>query len=192
MCGQAEEGVRMPYIIFFLVLHVHLCNSFILLNVSNTARLSSFEFQQLSQLLINEEHSRNHMENDLTSLVQRVSEIEHDLKKYAQDIADAKDALEGQMNHTQMMIRKDIYTTKITLNRQTKALEKEQSNRRQLERDYTRLMLELHNLSLANTELGIKNAKLEETIGNNTKHLLAKLLSVISDIQAVNISVCFI
>ena len=137
--------------------------SFIMLNESNTARLSSFEFQQLSQLLINEEHSRNHVENDLTSLEQRVAEIGHDLKtKYTQDIVDAKDALEGQMNHTKVLMEKEINETKIALNRQTQALVKEKSNRRQLEREYTRMMMEFYNLSRANTELRMKNVKLEK------------------------------
>ena len=175
--------------IFFIFLQIQLGSSFILLNGSSVARLSSFEFQQLSQLLINEEHSRNHLENNLTSLEQRVSEIESDLKtKYAQDIANVKDALEGQMNHTKSLMEKEINTTKAALNHQAQALEKEKSDRRQLEREYTKLIMDFNNLSRAHSDLRKENVNLNESIRNYSTDTSTKLRSLMVDIQAVNVS----
>ena len=182
ICSHADEQITMVYLIFFIASHF-------LLNSSNAARLSSFESQQLSQLIINEEQSRHYVENDLTSLEQRVSEVEHDLKtKYVNDIADAKITMKVQINRTKALLEQEMNATKATLDRQTQALEKEKYNRRQLEREYARLMMNFHNLSLVNTELGMRNVKLEAEMENNTKEFNARLNSLLIDIQAVNVS----
>ena len=181
-----------------MFLQIGIAYSF-LLNSSQTG-LTSFEFQHLSQLIINEEQSRHHVENDVTSLEQRVAEIEHDLKsKYEKDIADAKTALERQINATKTFLEqeanstkaafeRELNTTKALLEQQSHALEKEKSNRRQLEREYTRLMTDFRNVSLAYDGLVAKDTELQEKIANQTNSFASKCDSLNADIETLNSS----
>ena len=101
-------------------------------------------------MIINEEQSRHHVENEVTNLEQRIAKIENDFEtKYEADVAAVKTALERQINTTRTDFGWEMNTTKATLEHQSHALEKEKSNRRQLEREYTRLITEFHNLSQA-------------------------------------------
>ena len=51
----------------------------LMVNSSRTG-LTSFQFQHLLQLILNEEQSRHHVENEVISIEQRVAEIEHNYK----------------------------------------------------------------------------------------------------------------
>ena len=184
--------------VIFLLLVLQTCtiDSF-LVNSSQTG-LTSFEFRHLLQLILNEEQSRHHVENEVTSIEQRVAEIENDLKtKYEQDIAAAKTTMELQLNATKTkleqeasatktLLEHEINSTKMVLEHQTYALEKEKSNRRQLEREYTRLMIDFQNLSFAYNDLVMKHTGLDETIGNQTKTFISKCETLQAGIEAVN------
>ena len=165
--------------LLLLVLQTNAIHSFLLNNSSPTG-LTSFEFQHLLQMILNEEHSRNHVEDEVTSIEQRVAEIENDLKtKYQQDIADVKTAMELQVNATKVKLEHEMNTTQMVVERQTYALEKEKSNRYQLEREYTRLMMDFKNLSLAYNDLLI-------TTGNQTRTLGAKYETLRAGIKVMN------
>ena len=178
--------ISMEYFIFlFVLLQPYIVDTF-LLN-STQARLTSFEFQHLSQLVINEEQSRHHVENEVSSLERRVAEIETDLKtKYKAEMAAfkteveiqintskgecenkvklIKTSLEEEANLTKTAFEREVNTTKLTLEQQSRELEKEKYNSRQLEREYTRLMMDFRNLSLQYDMLVSKDIDLNSDI----------------------------
>ena len=177
----------MEYFIFlFVVLKSCIADAFL----TNSTGLTSFEFQQLSQMINNEGLSRHHVENEVTSLEQRVAEIENDLKtKYDEKMNDFKAAVEktinatnikheadivalerqnaaskakfeNTLNLTRQALEQELNITKQALEHQSHALEKEKSNSRQLEREYTRLMIDFRNLSMKYDSLVAKETDL--------------------------------
>ena len=127
----------------------------------------------------------------MISIEQRVAELEHDYKtKYEQDIVVSKTAMELQLNETKAKLEREatatkaileheINTTRQLVERQTYALEKEKSNRRQLEREYTRLMMDFKNLSLVYNDLLL-------SIGNQTHTFESKYQTLQTSIKMMN------
>ena len=151
----------MEYFIFMLVVLLSSIGHAFLLTNSTQSGLASFEFQQLSQMINNEGLSRHHVENEVTSLEQRVAEIESDLKtKYDERMNDFKAAVEKKINATKAEFEQELNTTKLTLEQLSHALEKEKSNSRQLEREYARLMIDFRNLSMKYDSLVAKETDL--------------------------------
>ena len=66
--------------ILLLLCGIGTTDSFLFSNSSPPVRVTSQEFQHLSQLIFNEEQSRHHVENEVTSIEQRVARLEQDLR----------------------------------------------------------------------------------------------------------------
>ena len=82
----------MAYVWILLISSLTVTNSFLLSNSSSPVRVTSPEFQHLSQLIFNEEQSRHHVENEVTSIELRVARLERDLRaKYDANLKQMED-----------------------------------------------------------------------------------------------------
>ena len=82
----------MAYVWILLISSLTVTNSFLLSNSSSPVRVTSPQFQHLSQLIFNEEQSRHHVENEVTSIELRVARLERDLRaKYDANLKQMED-----------------------------------------------------------------------------------------------------
>ena len=118
-----------------------------LLNGTASTRITSYEFQLLSKLNLDEQSRITRLEDDVRALF-----------KDQQALKDSKAALEIQLNITNsenISIRQKLNATEVTLGGQTKILknvkaelDKEIANRHQLQVAYSTLTSNFHNLSV--------------------------------------------
>ena len=142
-------------LIFFVCLQYDGANAF-LMNSSSTG-LTSYEFSLLSQDIYEERMSRHQVENQVTTLEQRLSNLEHELTQTKQKHDQEKADLLRQVNVTTTRIKAlehDVNISQAALNAQTKkteylkqAFDKETANRHQIQLEYTDLKLDFQNLS---------------------------------------------
>ena len=125
-----------------------------LVNSSVSTRVTSYEFQLLSKLILDEQTRTSHLEEDMKDLI-----------KGQQTMKNSKVALETQLNTTkteQIATRQELIATQSELNDTKKELEghmillknvtakldKEITNRHQLQMAYAALATDFHNLSV--------------------------------------------
>ena len=76
--------------------------------------------------MFNEEQSRHHVENEMTSIEQRIAEIVNDFKtKYEQEIVAAKTDLELQINAAKRELKNEWSSTKASLEQESNATKNE-------------------------------------------------------------------
>ena len=157
---------------FLLILcQIVMVRSF-LVNSSASTRVTSYEFQLLSKLILDEQTRTSHLEEDMKDLI-----------KDQQTMKNSNVALETQLNTTkseQIATRQELMSTKSELNATkselnatkrelegqmktlrniTSKLDKEITNRHQLQSAYSALATDFHNISVAAnsnmTDIGI-------------------------------------
>ena len=144
--------------------------SFLLTNSSN-AGLTSYEFQHLSQLIFNEEQSRHHVENEVNSIEYRVRRLEDEMNlKFEQHLKNVTASLVQQLDQH---IKSSDYIRH--------AFEKEKSNRRQLEQDYSEIEMKFQNLSLAYDDLTTEFNKLKRGLADDQTEIVSNKASITSN-----------
>ena len=100
-------------------------DSFLFTN-STPARVTSNEYQHLSQLIFSEEQSRHHVENEVTSIEQRVARLEQDLRaKYDHDLKQIEETYNLKIQNVTASLKEKEHDLEGKINATIAALERQ-------------------------------------------------------------------
>ena len=186
--------------VLVVLVPIGLSEAFLLSNTSSNG-IGTNEFQYLSQMIFSGEQSRHYVENEVTTLDQRVTRLEQDLRtkyvqalnlkdfEYEQKLLNITGFVEKIMNNTKIGFEKKLNETQLALERQIqigknlqRAFDKEMTNRLQLEQHYTELMIDFQNVSAA------RNADIAE-IRRNSNSTLNGIKSLDLELKSIGASV---
>ena len=141
--------------------------------------LTSYEFQNLFDLLLDEKQSRHQLEAQMSALEQKwdnsKTELDRQIELCEHRLNSSKDALEKLGN-----------TSESEMNTLRQAFNKEKTNRHYLQQAFTRLVNDFQNLTTVNKELLARNKLLEEgfqILRNQTVSHLDATDAVIKDMN---------
>ena len=199
----------MAIVCLLMLLQTGVGVSFLLANSSHTG-LTSFEFQHLSQLIINEEHSRHHVENEVDNMEYRMTKLEEDMKnKYEQQLKNFTNTIDQIKNTSASLDQRLEAKYEKQLKNVTDAIdemknssvslahrleqqikrsaymrhlfEKEKTNRLQLEHEYSDMEQKYQNLLLSYDDLINKTDHLDTVLNDDEKGIARNTASIKSN-----------